>query len=144
MRREDQRRDNMTQALDAIRHNVSPDDLIFVDFQTSFLLRFYLCPEVSPVALPSASADFKTYTCSGYRVISTTSETNVLTGDLFPRRRDELVSAYGLNPGQTIWIFQAGWDIALAQELQKKSPEFRDLIAESFGHNISLFKLEIR
>ena len=144
MRREDQRRDNMTQALDAIRHNVSPDDLIFVDFQTSFLLRFYLCPEVSPVALPSASADFKTYTCSGYRVISTTSETNVLTGDSFPRRRDELVSAYGLNPGQTIWIFQAGWDIALVQELQKKSPEFRDLIAESFGHNISLFKLEIR
>ena len=91
MHREDQRRRNMTQALDAIRRDVSPDDLILVDFQTSFLLRFYLCPEVSPAGLPSA--DFKTYTCGGYRVISTTSETNVLTADSFLRRRDELVSA---------------------------------------------------
>ena len=143
MRREDQRRANMTQALDAIRHDVSPDEVILVDFQTSFLLRFYLCPEVSPVALPSASADFKTYTCGGYRVISTTSETNVLTADSFLRRRDELVSVCGLKSGQTIWIFQAGWDIALAPELQKQIPEFHDLKAESFGRNISLFKVKI-
>ena len=47
MRREDQRRGNMTQAMDAIRQKVSPGDVIFVDFQTSFLLRFYLCPEIS-------------------------------------------------------------------------------------------------
>jgi uncharacterized membrane protein len=143
MRREDQRRSNMAQALDAIRHNVAPDDVMFVDFQTSFLLRFYLCPEVSPAGLPSASADFKTYTCGGYRVISTTSETNVLTADSFLRRRHELVNACGLRPGQTIWIFQAGWDIALAQELQDRVPEFRDLKPESFGRNISLFKLPI-
>jgi hypothetical protein len=143
MRREDQRRDNMMQALAAIRHEVPPNDVIFVDFQTSFLLRFYLCPEVSPVALPSAAADFKTYTCGGYRVISTTSETNVLTADSFQRRRDELVSAYGLKPGQTIWIFQAGWDIALAQDLRERIPQFRDLKPESFGRNISLFKLKI-
>jgi len=141
MRREDQRRSNMTQALDAIRHGVSPDDVLFVDFQTSFLLRFYLCPEVSPGGLPSA--DFRTYTCSGYRVISTNSETNVLTADLFLRRWNEMVSAYGLNPGQTIWIFQAGWDITLARELQGNVPEFRDLKAESFGPNISLFKLTV-
>ena len=141
MRREDQRGSNMTQALDAIRHGVSPHDVIFVDFQTSFLLRFYLCPEVSPGGLPSA--DFRTYTCRGYRVISTNSETNVLTADLFLRRWNEMVSAYGLNPGQTIWIFQAGWDITLARELQGNVPEFRDLKAESFGPNISLFKLTV-
>ncbi len=83
MRREDQRRGNMAQALDTIRHSVSPDDVIFVDFQTSFLLRFYLCPEVVPGGLPLA--DFRTYSCSGYRVISTTSETNVLTANfIFP------------------------------------------------------------
>ncbi len=38
MRREDQRRSNMTQAMEAIRQRVSPGDVIFVDFQTSFLL----------------------------------------------------------------------------------------------------------
>jgi hypothetical protein len=141
MLREDQRRSNMTQALNAIRQNVSPGDTIFVDFQTSFLLRFYLCPEVTPSPLPAA--DFRTYICSGYRVISTTSETNVLTADSFLHRYDELVSAFGLKPGQTIWIFQAGWDIALARELQEKVPELRDLKAESYGRNISLFKVTV-
>ena len=54
-----------------------------------------------------------------------------------------MVKAYNLNPGQTVWIFQAGWDIALAQELKEKVPGFRDLKAESFGRNISLFKLTV-
>ena len=139
MRREDQRRSNMTQALDAIRQNVAADDVIFVDFQTNFLLRFYLCPEAIPESLPAS--DFRTYTCGGHRVISTNSETNVLTADLFLRRRNELVNAYELKPGQNIWIFQAGWDIALAQELQERIPEFHDVKAESFGRNIALFKL---
>jgi hypothetical protein len=141
MRREDQARSNMTRALDAIRQQVSPDDVILVDFQTSFLLRFYLCPEITPDG--ALSADFRTYNCSGYRVISTTSETNVLTAPLFLRRYDEMVNAYSLKPGQTVWILQAGWDIALAQELREKVPQFRDLKAESFGRNISLFKLNI-
>jgi hypothetical protein len=141
MLRQDQRRSNMNLALDAIRHSVAPDDVLFVDFQTSFLLRFYLCPAVSPSGLPSS--DFRTYTCSGYRVVSTNSETNVLTADLFLRRYDEMVSAYAFKPGQTIWIFQAGWDIALARQLQENIPEFRDLKTESFGRNISLFKLTV-
>jgi hypothetical protein len=141
MLREDQRRSNMNLALDAIRHSVAPDDVLFVDFQTSFLLRFYLCPAVSPSGLPSA--DFRTYTCGGYRVISTNSETNVLTTDLFLRRYDEMVSAYGFKPGQTVWIFQAGWDIALARQLQENIPQFHDLKIEAFGRNISFFKLTV-
>jgi Dolichyl-phosphate-mannose-protein mannosyltransferase len=139
MRREDQQRSNMTEALDAIREKVTADDVILVDFQTNFLLRFYLCPEAIPEGLPAS--DFRTYTCGGYRVISTNSETNVLTADSFLRRRKELVNAVGLKSGETIWIFQAGWDIALAQELQQKIPEFHDLKTESFGRNISLMKL---
>jgi hypothetical protein len=73
-------------------------------------------------------------------VISTTSETNVLTANLFFRRWHEMLSAYGLKPGQTIWVFQAGWDADLARDLQEKVPEFRDLKTESFGRNISLFE----
>ena len=121
--------------------DVAPDDVIFVDFQTSFLLRFYLCPEVSFSGLPPAA--FRTFSCGGHRVISLSPETNVLTADVFPRRWNEMVSAYGLKPGQTVWIFQAGWDIGLARELQEKVPEFRDLKADSFGRNISLFKLSV-
>jgi hypothetical protein len=139
MRREDQRRANMTQAIGAIRQQVSPADPIFVDFQTNFLLRFYLCPDAGPGVFSGSS--FKEYYCSGYRVISTSSETSILTAEIFSHRWDEAVSTYNLKPGQTVWIFQAGWNIGLAQDLQEKVPEFHDLKYETFGRNISLFKL---
>ncbi len=139
IRREDQRRANMTQAINAIRQHVSPADAIFVDFQTNFLLRFYLCPDAGPGVF--AGSHFKEYVCGGYRVISTSSETSVLTADVFARRWNDMVSTYNLKPNQTVWIFQAGWDVGLARDLQEKVAEFHDLKSESFGHNISLFKL---
>lgn len=139
--REDQHRSNMTQAMDAIRQNVSADDVIFVDFQTSFLLRFYLCPEVGPSDSPAS--EFRTYFCGGHRVISTNSETNLLTANPFLRRWNEMADAYGLKTGQTVWVFQAGWDIDLARELQEKVPEFRALKTQSFGRNITLFRLTV-
>ena len=139
MHREDQSRANMTQAISAIRQHVSPADTIFVDFQTNFLLRFYLCPDAGPGVFSGPS--FKEYSCDGYRVISTSSDTSILTADIFTRRWNDMVRTYNLNPGQTVWIFQAGWDIGLARDLKEKVPEFRDLKSESFGRNISLFKL---
>jgi len=126
--------------MNAIRQSVSQGGVIFIDFQTSFLLRFYLCPEATTAGLAS---DFRTYSCGGYRIISTNSETNVLTANLLLRRWNEIVSASNLKPGQPIWIFQAGWDIGLARELQEKSPQLHDLKGESFGRNISLFKLMV-
>jgi hypothetical protein len=139
MHREDQRRVNMTQAIDAIRHQVSPQDIVFVDFQTNFLLRFYLCPEAGPGVF--SGSNFKEYSCGGYRVISTSSDTSILTADIFFRRWNDMVSTYDLKPNQSIWIFQAGWDASLARDLQERVPEFHDLKSESFGRNISLFKL---
>jgi hypothetical protein len=142
MLREDQRCANMTHAIDAIRQQVQPGDILFVDFQTSFLLRFYLCPEVDDGEF--SASGFRTFSCGGKRVIATSSDTNVLTADTFPRRWSEMSRAYDLETGQTVWIFQAGWDIGLASGLQEKVPEFHDLKYESFGHNISLFELPIR
>jgi hypothetical protein len=139
MKREDQRRANMTQSINAVKERVAPDDTIFVDFQSSFFLRFYLCPEISFTGLPPS--DFREFSCGNRQVISTSSETNVLTADVFLQRWSEMVSTYKLRPGQAVWIYQAGWDIGLAQQLQKKVPEFRTLEPDSFGRNISLFKL---
>ncbi len=129
----------MTHAIDAVRQQVSPADMIFVDFQTNFLLRFYLCPDAGPGVFSGSS--FKEYSCGGYRVISTNSDTSILTADIFARRWNDMVSTYSLKPGQTVWIFQAGWDIGLARDLQERVPEFHDLKSQSFGYNISLFKL---
>jgi len=141
MLREDQRRANMMQAMDAIRQQVQPTDPLLVDFQTSFLLRFYLCPEVDDGEF--SASGFRAFSCGGKRVIATSSETNILTADTFARRWNDLVGTYDLKPGQTVSIFQAGWDIGLAPELQERVSEFRDLKYQSFGRNISLFKLPI-
>jgi hypothetical protein len=54
-----------------------------------------------------------------------------------------MVRTHDLKPGQTVWIFQAGWDIGLARDLQQNNPDYRDLRAESFGRNISLFRLSL-
>jgi hypothetical protein len=138
MEREDQRRANMILATDAIQQRVQSGQLIFVDFQTSFLARFYLCPEVD-YGVFSASG-FGIYSCGGKRVIATSSETNTLTADTFVGRWNDMVTAYDLKAGQTVWIFQAGWDIGLARDLQNKFPDFK---YDSFGRNITLFKLTV-
>ncbi len=139
MHREDQRRANMTQAIDAIRREVSPSDMIFVDFQTNFLLRFYLCPDAGPGVFSGSS--LKEYSCSGSRVVSTSSDTSILTADIFPRRWNDMIKTYNLKPDRTVWTFQAGWDVGLARGLQERVSEFHDLKSEFFGQNISLFKL---
>jgi hypothetical protein len=140
IRRNDQRRTNMTQAIDAIRRQVMPGDVIFVDFQSSFLLRSYLCPDIVRGNIVSG---MPTYPCGGYRVISTTSETNILSADTFLRDWSEMTNAGRLQIGQRVWIFQAGWDIALARELQERFAEFHDLKTDSFGRNICLFELTV-
>ena len=137
--REDQRRAHMTEAIASIRQQVRPGDAVFVDFQTSFLLRFYLCPEVG-YGVFSASG-LRQFACGGENIIATDAETNILTADTFAHRLDDVVRAYDLKSGQTVWVFQAGWDANLARNLQEKFPDFHNLQPESFGHNISLFKL---
>jgi Dolichyl-phosphate-mannose-protein mannosyltransferase len=139
MRREDQRRVNMTLAMDAIRRQVPPGSMIVVDFQSSFLLRFYLCPDATPSGSPAS--EWRTYSCGGYRMISANPEVNIFSADTFLPRWREIVTTYNVPPGQDVWIFQAGWDIELARQLQEKFPEFHNLEPDSFGRNISLFKL---
>jgi len=139
MHRADQRRPNMTQAIDAIRRQVSPGGTIFVDFQTNFLLRFYLCPDAGPGVF--STAGFREYSCDSYRVISTSSDTSVLTADIFAQQWVAMQAVSNLKPGDPIWIFQAGWDTTLARDLPKTVPQFNDLNPQSFGLNISLFKL---
>jgi hypothetical protein len=141
MSREDQRRAHMTEAIAAIRQQVRPGDTIFVDFQSSFLLRFYLCPEVGYGIF--FVSGLRQFSCGGENIIATDAETNILTAQSFARRLDDVVKTYDLRAGQTVWIFQAGWDANLARELQEKFPDFHNLQPESFGHNISLFKLTI-
>ncbi len=142
MRREDQSSIHMNRALDSVRRQVPTGDVIFLDFQSNLLFKYYLCPDVIIPANGPAPA-FWAYPCAGYRAISTSPETSIFTAATFLRRWDEMVHTYGLKRGDTIWVFQAGWDIGLARELQDRFPEFHELNPQNFGRNITLFKLTV-
>jgi hypothetical protein len=142
MMRKDQSRANMTAAMDFIRREVSPTDRIFVDFQSNYFLRYYLCRERTAPA-DAILHSFHTLQCGGYHVISTDYQTNIFNADIFLNRWGEMLRLYALKPGDTVWVFQAGWDIHLADQLKERYPEFRDLKPQPFGRNIAIFKLTV-
>ena len=142
MLREDQSITNMTAAMNLIRSQVSPADVLFVDFQSSYLLRHYLCRERT-AAFDAVISNFRTFQCGGYHIISTDYSTNIFNAGTFLSRWREMTRLYSLKPGDTVWVFQAGWDIHLADELKEKIPEFHEMNTRSFGRNITIFKLTV-
>ncbi|MFZ0298053.1 MAG: glycosyltransferase family 39 protein [Candidatus Sulfotelmatobacter sp.] len=143
MERADQSRTNMAQAMDFVRKNVAPSDLIFTDYQSDLILGHYLCRQ-RPIFLDQPPASFEQFHCEGYRIASTDYKTAwMLSADDFPRDWQRLVEAYNLKPGDTVWVFQAGWGVDLPEDLRKHFREFRDLHFDSFGNNIKIFKMTV-
>jgi hypothetical protein len=141
MRRQDQQLSNMTQAMQSLRIQAAPGDAIFVDYQTYFMIRYYLCPEVAATP-PREVDDFRSFACGNYRVISTSPALNIFSADSFIPSWQQMARSFHLRSDQPVWVFQSGWDISLAMQLQSR-PEFRGLSPESFGKNITLFKLPV-
>jgi mannosyltransferase len=143
MDRADQSHANMMAAMDFVRQNMNPSELIFTDYQTDLILGHYLCQQ-RPILVDPSLANFEQFSCAGHRVVSADYKTAwQFWADDFPKHWQELVQAYKLKPGDTVWIFQAGWRIDLSQELKKHYPEFHDTRFESFGRNIAIFKMTV-
>ncbi len=143
MERPDQSRANMAKAMDFVRKNSGPSDLIFTDYQSDLILGHYLCRQ-RPISLDQAPADFEQFHCEGYEVASTDYKTAwMLSADDFRQDWQHVVKAYSLEPGDTVWVFQAGWGVDLPEELQSHVAEFHDLHFESFGKNIKIFKMTV-
>jgi uncharacterized membrane protein len=141
MFREDQSRTQMIRALGFIHAQIPPSDLIFVDYQTRLLLGYYFCPD-QPVPFSAPVGRVEQFPCNGYRVVAAGPDLFVFTAENFPSRRDELLRSVPLKSNQGVWIMQAGWEVDLAHELQSNFVEFRDLKPQSFGRNITIFKLK--
>jgi hypothetical protein len=139
MERADQSRMNMVAAMEFIRHNVGASDLIFTDYESDLILGHYLCRQ-QPITIEALSGDFESFSC-GYRVVSASYKSPPLTSSSFPSLWNRLIETQDVKPDSTIWIFQAGWDAGLPEDLRSHSPNFHDLPFESFGNNIKIFKL---
>jgi hypothetical protein len=142
MRRSDQSTANMANAMASIGREVSPADRIFVDFQTYFLIRSYLCPEIA-TSYDASVPGFRSFPCGKYEVISTEPDTNIFAAGSFLLRWKQMVRAYHLPPGQAVWVFEAGWDIGWDRELKQGLAEFHNLEVQSFGRNLRLFRLAV-
>ena len=140
MLREDQSRMQMVRAIGFIHAQVPQSDMIFVDYQTRLLLGYYLCPD-QPVSFSAPVGSVEEFRCNGYRVVAAGPDLYTFTTDNFLPRWDELRRHFPLKPGQSVWVVQAGWEVYPSHELQRKVSEFRELNPQSFGRNISIFRL---
>ena len=116
MERTNQSRANMAEAMAFVRKNLDPSDLVFTDYQSDLILGHYLCRQ-RPISFDLAPTNFEEFNCDGYRIASTDYKTAwMLWADDFPKDWQRLVEAYNLRPGDTVWVFQAGWGVGLPED----------------------------
>ncbi len=138
--REDQSRMQMTRATEFIRSQIPPSEPIFVDYQTRLLLGYYVCPE-QPVPFAASIGSLEQVQCGNHRVASAGPDLYIFTAENFLPRWNELMRALSLKPGERVWVIQAGWDVNLSNDLQRKLPQFQSVNAKWFGKNIAIFSL---
>ena len=134
--RENQRRPLMLSAVDDMRRSIPKGDLIFVDYQSSLPLAYYLCGPNEIIYLDRSHADFYQFNCDGYTIVSVRFWK--LRAESLALPFQEMARGYGLRPGDRVWVFQAGWAGNLVAKLPELSPQFQCLSPRLFGDNISL------
>ena len=143
MERADQSRTHMVDAINFIRENIKPSDLIFTDYQGDLTLGHYLCQQ-HPISLEITPADFEQFSCEGHQVVASDFRAAwMFWANNFPKEWQRFVQSYNPKPGDTVWIVQAGWGVDLPADLQKHFAEFRNLHFQSFGKNIQIFKMTV-
>jgi hypothetical protein len=143
MERADQSRAHMADAIDFVRQSIKPSDLIFTDYQSDLILGHYLCQQ-RPISLELTPANFEQFSCGGHQVVATDYKSEWrFSSENFPTAWHRLVETYNLKPGDTVWIFQAGWGVDLPEDLQRHFAEFYGLRFEWFGNNIKIFRMRV-
>ena len=138
---ENQSRSLMKNAMGHIQQSVPPGGLIFVDYQSSIILSYYLCgPKVITPIETFTGGDFD-FTCDGYSIAAL--RTWKLLYPDFPSQFEKMALARGLKPGDPVWVFQSGWGANLDTELPWFNLKFRCLEPASFGENITVMRFAV-
>jgi hypothetical protein len=132
--------EEMDHAIQFIRSNVSPEDVILTDKATSFQLQHYLCGQ-KPVNVEPSSAGLELFRCGGLQVLSTGPNDGALSAESVAAQSQDLEHGRDLRSDKQVWIVQAGWASGLGETLRSQSPQFAQLEIHSFGRYIEIFKL---
>jgi len=138
--RDDQDLTRMRDAMQFIRTQIPPDELILVDYESDLMLGHYLCGQKPAVI---GVSDFQSFRCDNHQIISAAPLVWMFDAQSFPKIWDEFVAKYQLRPGTHVWIVQAGWGAAIAPALEHKPSDISPEQQRSFGHNISAFRLTV-
>jgi hypothetical protein len=142
MSRANQRQAHMKDMMEFVKNNVAPSDVIFTDYMSDLIVGHYLCRQ-QPISFETSNPEFEAFKC-GHQVVSAGYRAGTLfTQDNFVELWKRLVEVYRMEPGNTVWVMQAGWDVDLADDLRRDYSEFHDLQIESFGKNIKIFKMTV-
>jgi len=135
----------MENALQELRQSVPQGGPIFIEYQTSLVLRYYLCrDQVFPADDPGRP--FLEFDCGDYRLISPRVSVWEFTADNFFAELEPLARMSGLRPGDEAWIVHAGWNpkgTHLRTQLAELSPGLKESPHRDFGANICLFQVRI-
>ncbi len=130
---DNQNRQRMALAVNSVRQAASPGTIFLVDDQSSYLFRYYFCRTegMSVIEVPAQS---HLYTCGEYRLAR--SSQWMFTAGQMGADLQRTVRTYGLGPGETVWFFQAGWNVNKEPALQAKLRDFGCAAPLRFGDNI--------
>jgi uncharacterized membrane protein len=126
----------MASAVQYVRDAVPRNGRILADVQSSFLLYYYLCDPAEHYVRVSVPAVDR-LPCGGYSIISG-GDTWKFTPENFVLRFRNSAAERGLQPDQTVWVFQAGWDANLNTELPWFVMKYRCLVSRDFGSSITV------
>ncbi|MGA8272819.1 MAG: glycosyltransferase family 39 protein, partial [Candidatus Sulfotelmatobacter sp.] len=109
MQRSDQSLMHMNEAIDFLRQNATAPQIVFTDYESDLILGHYLCGQ-KPIMLENSVPDFEVFSCDGIRVVSASySAATLFDANKFLALWARLTETYHLRPGETVWVFQAGW-----------------------------------
>jgi hypothetical protein len=139
IRAKDQDRKWMSQAVRRLQ-SLPPGSVIFTDGQGGLLLSYYFC-HARVVQVQEPFQPFQNSPCGVYRIISLDPDRWIFQARLFPNELQAMQQAYGLRPGSTVWLFQAGWLIDKEEDLHAVLRQYGDGNPQQFGQNILLWPL---
>jgi hypothetical protein len=147
IRPHNQTRALMSRALNDVHQSIPRGALVFVEYETSLMLRYYLCRyQIFPV--DDLQKRFLEFHCGGYQLVSTGVLLNwALAPQEFASELDQVAKLYGLSPGEPVWVVHAGWNLSdkinFPSQLVMEFPELNRLPHHSFGENIAVLQVRV-
>jgi Dolichyl-phosphate-mannose-protein mannosyltransferase len=134
---EHQSRALMSQAVNHIHQSIPAGKLVFVDYQTSVLLGYYLGRN-QITRFDQPETEFWEFPYGGYRIVS--ARHWLFDIESFGVELKRLRNVYDLPPGEMVWIVSAGWGVNLYTRLSRRFPESY-FPGTMFGSNLAVFQV---